>query len=218
MNWRIKPLDAILASAEKKSLARTLGAFQLTMLGVGAVIGTGIFVLTAEAAPTEVHVLKVQQLTAGQVLNTATPTGSDVLRFVELVREADKEKESATQWAESYTELVDAYEHAVEHYEWAQLAAEFGIVLCSIALLLNKKPVWFGAVAFGLGSVGLLVYAFSTQHSAMATARKDIEEHKKAYLDLGGQEKNAKGDEELIADIERIEHKTAEKEKPAGAH
>ena len=43
MNWRIKPLDAILASAEKKSLARTLGPFQLTMLGVGAVIGAGIF-------------------------------------------------------------------------------------------------------------------------------------------------------------------------------
>jgi basic amino acid/polyamine antiporter, APA family len=47
---RIKPLDAILATAEKKSLTRTLGAFQLTMLGIGAVIGTGIFVLTAEAA------------------------------------------------------------------------------------------------------------------------------------------------------------------------
>ncbi|MEA3138345.1 MAG: basic amino acid/polyamine antiporter, family [Gammaproteobacteria bacterium] len=50
MNWRIKPLDAILASAEKRSLTRSLGAFQLTMLGVGAIIGTGIFVLTAEAA------------------------------------------------------------------------------------------------------------------------------------------------------------------------
>ena len=50
MNWRIKPLAEILASAEKKSLSRTLGAFQLTMLGIGAVIGTGIFVLTAEAA------------------------------------------------------------------------------------------------------------------------------------------------------------------------
>lgn len=47
---RIKSLDAILATAEKKSLTRSLGAFQLTMLGVGAVIGTGIFVLTAEAA------------------------------------------------------------------------------------------------------------------------------------------------------------------------
>ncbi|CAN5227129.1 amino acid permease [soil metagenome] len=47
---RVKPLDAILATAEKKSLHRSLGAFQLTMLGIGAVIGTGIFVLTAEAA------------------------------------------------------------------------------------------------------------------------------------------------------------------------
>jgi APA family basic amino acid/polyamine antiporter len=50
MDMRVKPLDAILATAEKKSLHRSLGAFQLTMLGVGAIIGTGIFVLTAEAA------------------------------------------------------------------------------------------------------------------------------------------------------------------------
>lgn len=47
---RVKSLDAILKTAEKKSLHRSLGAFQLTMLGIGAVIGTGIFVLTAEAA------------------------------------------------------------------------------------------------------------------------------------------------------------------------
>ena len=47
---RVKPLDAILRTAEKKGLHRTLGAFQLTMLGIGGVIGTGIFVLTSEAA------------------------------------------------------------------------------------------------------------------------------------------------------------------------
>ncbi|UAK24077.1 amino acid permease [Sphingomonas nostoxanthinifaciens] len=47
---RVKPLDAILATAEKKGLTRSLGAFQLTMLGIGGVIGTGIFVLTSEAA------------------------------------------------------------------------------------------------------------------------------------------------------------------------
>ena len=47
---RVKPLDAILATAEKQSLTRTLGAWQLTLLGVGAIIGTGIFVLTSEAA------------------------------------------------------------------------------------------------------------------------------------------------------------------------
>ena len=48
--WRVKQLDDILATAERKALTRTLGAFQLTMLGIGAIIGTGIFVLTAEAA------------------------------------------------------------------------------------------------------------------------------------------------------------------------
>ncbi len=50
MFGRIKPLDAILATAEKKSLHRSLGPVQLTLLGVGAIIGTGIFVLTAAAA------------------------------------------------------------------------------------------------------------------------------------------------------------------------
>ncbi len=47
---RIKPLDLILETAQKRSLTRQLGAFDLTMLGIGAVIGTGIFVLTAVAA------------------------------------------------------------------------------------------------------------------------------------------------------------------------
>jgi APA family basic amino acid/polyamine antiporter len=47
---RIKPLDAILATAEKKALHRSLGALQLTLFGIGSVIGTGIFVLTAAGA------------------------------------------------------------------------------------------------------------------------------------------------------------------------
>ena len=47
---RRKPLDLILETASKRALTRQLGAFDLTMLGIGAVIGTGIFVLTAVAA------------------------------------------------------------------------------------------------------------------------------------------------------------------------
>jgi len=47
---RKKPLDLILETAAKRSLTRQLNAFDLTMLGIGAVIGTGIFVLTAVAA------------------------------------------------------------------------------------------------------------------------------------------------------------------------
>src|SRR5581483_5713306 len=49
----IKPLNMLLAEAEESgehSLKRTLGAFQLTALGVGAVIGAGIFVLSGLGA------------------------------------------------------------------------------------------------------------------------------------------------------------------------
>ena len=46
---RVKPLEQILETAERKSLKRQLGPVQLTLLGIGAIIGTGIFVLTAEA-------------------------------------------------------------------------------------------------------------------------------------------------------------------------
>ena len=43
--------DQTMDDDRQLALTRQLGAFQLTMLGIGAIIGTGIFVLTAEAGP-----------------------------------------------------------------------------------------------------------------------------------------------------------------------
>lgn len=50
--WRVKPIDALLTEKESgpQNLHRILGPFDLTALGLGAVIGTGIFVLTGVAA------------------------------------------------------------------------------------------------------------------------------------------------------------------------
>src|SRR3954470_6378668 len=46
-----KDVDQLRADAEHShGLKRTLGALDLTMLGIGAIIGTGIFVLTGHAA------------------------------------------------------------------------------------------------------------------------------------------------------------------------
>lgn len=51
---RTKPLDRILGQAAQKEggLKRVLGAWDLTSIGVGAIIGAGIFVLTGTAAKT----------------------------------------------------------------------------------------------------------------------------------------------------------------------
>ena len=51
--WAKKPLDMLMAECNQTgehTLRRTLGAFQLTALGVGAVIGAGIFVLAGLGA------------------------------------------------------------------------------------------------------------------------------------------------------------------------
>jgi len=65
--WRVKSLDAVLATAEKKSLRRSLGPIQLTLFGIGGVIGTGIFVLTAEAAQKAGPSMMVSFVIAGAV-------------------------------------------------------------------------------------------------------------------------------------------------------
>lgn len=48
--FRTKSLEAMIAQTKGKGLKKVLGAFELTMLGIGAIIGTGIFVLTGVAA------------------------------------------------------------------------------------------------------------------------------------------------------------------------
>lgn len=85
---RIKPLNEILATAEKKSLKRSLGAFQLTLLGIGAVIGTGIFVLTATAAQKAGPGMMVSFIIAGIVCALAALCYSELASMVPVAGSA----------------------------------------------------------------------------------------------------------------------------------
>jgi basic amino acid/polyamine antiporter, APA family len=51
--WQVKPVDLILKETEQpgeQTLKRTLGPISITAMGIGAIVGTGIFVLTGVAA------------------------------------------------------------------------------------------------------------------------------------------------------------------------
>jgi len=85
---RVKSLDAILATAEKKGLHRSLGAFQLTLLGIGAVIGTGIFVLTAEAAQKAGPAMMISFVIAGTVCAVAALCYSELASMVPVAGSA----------------------------------------------------------------------------------------------------------------------------------
>ncbi|HLF64351.1 MAG TPA: amino acid permease [Saprospiraceae bacterium] len=52
-----KTMSALQIEADSSPLRRSLGVFDITMLGIGAIIGTGIFVLTGEAAAGTEHAL-----------------------------------------------------------------------------------------------------------------------------------------------------------------
>jgi basic amino acid/polyamine antiporter, APA family len=86
--WRIKTLDDILVHAEKKSLHRSLGAFQLMMLGVGAIIGTGIFVLTAVGAERAGPGLMLSFVIAGTVCAFAALAYAELAAMVPVAGSA----------------------------------------------------------------------------------------------------------------------------------
>lgn len=50
MDFRMKSVASLIAQTDRQTLRRSLGAFDLFIMGVGVIIGTGIFVLTGVAA------------------------------------------------------------------------------------------------------------------------------------------------------------------------
>jgi len=79
---RVKPLDAILATAEKKGLHRSLGPIQLILFGVGCIIGTGIFVLTSVGAQKAGPALTISFIIAGAVCVVAALCYAEIASMV----------------------------------------------------------------------------------------------------------------------------------------
>jgi APA family basic amino acid/polyamine antiporter len=88
MFGRVKPLDAILATAEKKSLHRSLGPIQLMLLGIGCIIGTGIFVLTAAGAQKAGPGLMIAFAVAGLVCIVAALCYAEIAAMVPVAGSA----------------------------------------------------------------------------------------------------------------------------------
>src|SRR5688572_9488084 len=88
MNPRVKPVEACIESAERKGLHRSLGATQLMMLGIGAVIGTGIFVLTAIGAERAGPGLMLSFVIAGAVCAFAALAYAELASMVPVAGSA----------------------------------------------------------------------------------------------------------------------------------
>ncbi|CAN1508998.1 PotE Amino acid transporters [Sphingomonadaceae bacterium] len=141
---RVKPLDAILATAEKKSLTRTLGALQLTMLGIGAIIGTGIFVLTAEAANKAGPAMMISFVIAAVVCALAALCYSELASMVPV---------SGSAYTYSYATFGEIIAWIVG---WA-LVLEYAIAAAAVSVGWSGYMVGLGKELFGIAVPNALV-------------------------------------------------------------
>ncbi|QNN65061.1 amino acid permease [Sphingomonas rhizophila] len=151
---RVKPLDAILATAERKSLHRSLGPIQLMLFGIGCIIGTGIFVLTAAGAQKAGPGLMLAFIIAGAVCIVAALCYAEIAAMIPVAGSA---------YTYSYATMGEFLAWTVG---WA-LVLEYAIAASAVSVgwsgyftgtILNEflgiqLPTWLSAGPLALGGV-----------------------------------------------------------------
>ena len=161
--------------------------------------------LEAAAGKTPVgDAIQVMRLESKMILSTVTPTRDDVQRFAQLVRKFDKERDAGKEWAESYEEAIKAHSLAAEHFEWAQLCAEIGIVIGSIALLLLNRRAWMLSVLLGCSAVTIIAFTYVARRTSLHEAEGKIAAAKASYARASSEEADRRADEQLLEDIEKV--------------
>ena len=105
-----------------------------------------------------------------------TPDPEDKKHFETLAKKYDRDMREAKHDAEVYEPAIEAHQEAAEWYERAQLLAEIGIVIASIALLMSSRAVWIIAVICGLSGGGVIGVTFFKTRTVLRDAEKKIED------------------------------------------
>ncbi len=123
---------------------------------------------------------------------------SPVERFIELAGDYAKERSLAKTWADTYKPLVDAHFDAAEGYERAQLIAEIGIVLASLAVLLGSRPAWFISVVLAVACIVQIGRTFFPTGRVVKETLAKVSRAEEAYEELRKGHLGANEDEQVI--------------------
>ena len=136
---------------------------------------------------------------AGTSPAPAAAEGDKVLRrFLALAADYTNERAVTKKWADSYDPVVDAHFEAAEHYERAQLIAEIGIVVASLAVLLSSQAAWLVSLVLAVACVVQLGWtAIHTSRAVNATIGT-VHHAEEAYKELRKHHAGANEDEATI--------------------
>lgn len=172
-----------------------LGEFEKQLSGVRADTGK-------KDSDDAAEIKSAIELATKSLVSIITPDRDDLGELVAKSKQYEKELEAAQEWAESYDEAIEAHAQAGERYDWAQLSAEIGIVVASIALLLSSRKAWAASALFGAACAGLIAFTFVTTRGHIHHAEEEIARTKSAYQQLRKKDMAQAADERLVAGIE----------------
>lgn len=158
--------------------------------------------------PETMQGIRATGLNAEMILNTVTPTETDVYRFLALVDRIRDETTAAKEWAESYMEAVQAHTNMADRFEIAQLGAEIGIVIASVALLLTRKvrfarTAWTIALVLGIISLCIAGVTKINNMRKLHDAEEKIEASQHHYDSMNHDDEDVADDLKLEEDIKR---------------
>jgi hypothetical protein len=119
-----------------------------------------------------------------EVADVLSPDPEDESHMKGIARRYEHDVREAKEDAECYDGKIKAHSAAAEGYERAQLCAEIGIVVASVALLLASRSVWFVSLAFGLFGASIIGRTYVTTSTALHDAEVKIEEAQKRTADI----------------------------------
>jgi hypothetical protein len=171
MKLRVMQADVEMLHALTPNAAQ-LAQFENALKQVRRVAGTG--------DSEDVQELKAAiALSTREIAKLLSPDAEDEAHLAKIARRYEHDMREAKEDAECYEDKIHAHFSAAEWYERAQLCAEIGIVIASVALLLGSRTAWMASLVFGIACAGILAQTYVRGARALAAADRKIEEAQK---------------------------------------
>jgi hypothetical protein len=140
----------------------------------------------------------LEKATLKELTTLMTPRKTEVESFLATIARYDAERKAAKEWAESYDDEVHAHFEGSEQFERAQLLAEIGIVIASIALLRSSRPFWYVSIVAAVVCAVLVGKTWMSLHHEVQEAKEKQAHAREHYEELRGQKD---GNGKRVADV-----------------
>ncbi len=137
----------------------------------------------------------------GAVGSAPVVNKADVLSLVNSVKRYLAESVLAKEWTNAYDATIAAHMHAQEEFEHGLLLSEIGIVIASIALLMQRRLPWIFSIVLAAACIFVLVKTQLHVSAEVKAASANIASTQAKYEATRKANKTTDAEEQLVKEI-----------------